>query len=90
MSTGARKVTPESYAPPAVVLTGMKSKAGCVRQTVEEVISVFFPPPPDIFGDNHSFVVVLAWRGLSYLFLLFLSWGKIEGESSLAYSLTVD
>ena len=47
-------------------------------------------PPPDIFGDNHSFVVVLARRGLSYLFLLFLSGGKIEGESSLAYSLTVD
>lgn len=62
MSTGACEVTPERYALPAVVLAfvtaGMKKKR-CVRQNVEERISVS-PLPPDIFGDSRSFVVVLA------------------------------
>lgn len=30
------------------------------------------PPPLDIFGDNHSFAVAVACRGLSFLLRLLL------------------
>lgn len=64
MSARAREVTPESYALPAVVLAfvtaGMRKEGGaCVCE--EECGGKYLCSPlPDIFGDSHSFVVVLA------------------------------
>ena len=65
MSTGATEVTPESYALSAVLLAfvtaGMK-RDGEERKKMCEVDcageDLCFPR--DIFGDSHSFVVVLA------------------------------
>lgn len=78
MCTRARKVTPGSYGLPAIVLAFFT--AGMERKGRKKICSgkdLCFPP--DIFGDSHSFVVVLAWRGLSYLFLLFALWGENRG-----------
>jgi len=82
MSTEARVETAESYALSALVLVFVTAgiiETGRKGEKKKDVSGRMWRKclrfPRDMFGDSHSFVVVLARRGLSYLWRLSLSLG---------------